>query len=140
LAIVVFKLDRTQPAEVPMSALCILEAVDVAADVGLSFFRVGVDGFAYSLLFEGPGKRLCDCVVPAISFSTHALNEARVFEGGRIGAPGVLATAVRVVECACGVLPRAQSVLERVETQGGLHVVLQRPSDNLAIEEVQNDR
>ena len=81
-----------------MAALPIIEHLDVFEDVLGRLFAGRVAPMVHQLALEGPEKTFDTGVVPAITFATHAGNEAVPIEYPLIAHRRILTAAVRVVQ------------------------------------------
>lgn len=123
-----------------MAAAGVVEHLDVVEQItpgrGPGQIDLATDPLPLQQLEEALGDR----VVVTVSPAAHAANDAMGFEECLPVAAGELAALVRVQHQAGFRLATPNRRRQRLKNQVGLHVALRRPADDLAREQVQDDR
>jgi len=107
------------------------EDFDVLEDLRPSFRPRRERLAAAELVFQRTKERFRRCIIPAISFTAHALLQAVApkFAANRLA--GILRTSIRVKDHPTGPSAAHQRHHERLHDHAGLHRTAHRPPDDL---------
>ena len=122
-----------------MHALTVVEDLDVLEGFGLHLGMRGATNAMNRLVFETVETAFRQRVIPAISLATYRAGHTVFLELLLERLAGILAAPIRVMQH-----PRRWALSEpcngqRIGHQIGRHARLDRPADNLTIEQIEND-
>ena len=135
----IFEVGWADHAEVGMASMAVVEDLDQLGDgarcLKLRAARDAIDELGLQRREEALG----DGVVPAVALAAHAADDAGGDQRLAVVAARVLRAAVGVVhEAGVGEAATARH-LQRVEAELGAHVIGDRPADDAAREQVEDD-
>jgi len=117
----------------------VVDVFDEGADAGVGVGEIGVGSPVDLLDLERLHEAFGLGVVVRVARPAHRALEAERFEPGGVFARGVLHAAVRMVDEAGRRVARGDRLVQRRKRQARLQMIVERPTDDLARESVDDD-
>src|SRR4029077_7754770 len=123
-----------------MTTTAVVEHFDVFEHISYRFLACAVALPMHSLVLQTVEEALGGRIVPAVTLAAHRAVHAVLTKLGLKRMTGVLTTAVRVMDQPRLRMPSEPRHGQCVDDNVSTHALLDRPADDLSIEQVQHDR